>query len=72
MSIVTFIKNLLFKVSYYLSKVERESLFFQVSLGYVRYRDNTRIEQANGFGENGDSGFYFGVTKFSYNINIIM
>ncbi len=56
-------------VSYYLSKVERGSLFFQVSPGYVRYRDNTRIEQTNGFveelGEGGGFGTLLGV-GYSY------
>ncbi|WP_271764761.1 hypothetical protein [Aquimarina algiphila] len=47
-------------VSYYLSKVERGSLFFQVSPGYVRYRDNTRIEQTSGFVEELGEGSGFG------------
>ncbi len=56
-------------VSYYLSKLERGSLFFQASPGYVRYRDNTRIEQTNGFveelGEGGGFGALLGV-GYSY------
>ncbi|AXT63029.1 DUF481 domain-containing protein [Aquimarina sp. AD10] len=47
-------------VSYYLSKVERGSLFFQASPGYVLYRDNTRIEQTNGFIEELAEGGGFG------------
>ncbi|KAA1244454.1 DUF481 domain-containing protein [Aquimarina sp. RZ0] len=47
-------------VSYYISKVERGSLFFQVSPGYVRYIDNTRIEQTTGFVEELSEGSGFG------------
>ncbi len=47
-------------ISYYISKVERGSLFFQVSPGYVGYRDNTRIEQTTGFVEELSEGSGFG------------
>ncbi len=55
--------------SYYLSKIESGSLFFQIAPGYVRYRDDTRIQQEDGFiqqiGEGGGFGSLLGI-GYSY------
>ncbi|WP_298539064.1 hypothetical protein [uncultured Aquimarina sp.] len=56
-------------VSYFISKNKQGSLFFQLAPGYVRYKDETRIEQADSFvqqlGEGGGFGSLVGI-GYSY------